>query len=213
MPEQPTYVTTTITKTFVVPCETGMQTKTATIITTYVKGGKPYTPTAVMTTYVTSVPADWGFGGPVTVTIPVTETKTVIVSKPTGNGGNNNGNNGNGNNAATTWATWSSATTTSKPADPASTWATWSSAKPSSTSKVPDAASTWAAWSSAAPSSTSVKGVAQSTGSADWNTWAATPSASATGVQGVKAFTGAASKTVGSGLIGAVLAGVGLLFL
>lgn len=206
--DKPTFTTTTITKTYVVPCETGLKTETATITTSYVVGGSPYTPHVPSSTYVTTCPVEWGFGGPITVTVPITQTQTVVVNggKPTGANGNE-GDDGS-------WSAWSSTaapTTTIKSSDPSSTWAAWSSAAPASTSKVADPASTWSGWASA--SSTSAKGVAQATGasasaSASWDAWNA-----ANGVQGVKAYTGAASKTVGSGLIGAAFAGLVALFL
>lgn len=202
--EAPTYTTTTITKTYVVPCETGMKTETVTITTKFVIGGKPYTPAVPSSTYVTSLPAEWGFGGPITVTVPMTETRTVVVgggSKPT-----------DANTADPSWSAWSSTGIAQRPSstkgsDPSSTWAAWNSA---STSQVADPASTWAAWSATA-SSTSVKGVAQATGAAAWDAWNATSSGA--GVQGVKVYTGAASKTMATGLLSAALAGVAAVFL
>lgn len=247
----PTFVTTTITKTYVVPCETGLKTETATITTSYVKGNKPYTPEVPSSTYVTTCPPEWGFGGPITVTVPVTvtnggwsdwasdnsnskkttTTKGADPSWSTWGSESSKKTTTKGSDPSSTWAAWSTTTTSSKKVDPASTWSAWESAKQTSTPKAADPSSTWAAWNSGASSSsktpdaastwaswtgaaTSSKGVAAATGTgaaaaqSSWDAWNA-----ANGVQGVKTYTGAASKTVGTGLVGAVLAGVVGLFL
>ena len=90
--EAVTYVTTTMTTTYVVPCSTGLETKTAAVTTSFVGGKKnTYTPSIPMSTYTTSCPAEWGFGGPVTVTAPATKTVSVYTSSATNGSKNSSG--------------------------------------------------------------------------------------------------------------------------
>ncbi|KAJ9651165.1 hypothetical protein H2198_009542 [Neophaeococcomyces mojaviensis] len=137
---KPSFITTTITKTYVVPCSTGLETKTATITTSFV-GGKPqtFTPEIPLTTYTTSCPAEWGFGGrPVTVTAPITNTVTVTIinGKPTVTPSNANGDG--------SWNAWDGSSQSS-----ASTKAT-----PAANSATATATASWGAWTDTKASTT-----------------------------------------------------------
>lgn len=195
-----TFITTTIRTTYVVPCSTGLQTKTATVTTSFV-GGKQstYTPAIPMTTYTTSCPAEWGFGGPITVTVPATQTITAYVPSATdgsktsngqGSGSNgSNGSHGNGNGDSNSRGSQSPSNANS--------------------AKQPASTMTTVVATPAAATSTSVQSSAQATGTGatDWSAWS-----NSNITNPIARFTGAGTRRAGYSLIaGFVAMGAALL--
>ncbi|KAJ9654456.1 hypothetical protein H2198_006536 [Neophaeococcomyces mojaviensis] len=226
----PSVLKITLTTTYAVPCPTGWETKTTTIVTTHCGCTETPVPSKpAMTTIVTSVPEAWGVGRTVTVTVPVTEFPSASGNKlPI---------------SATNTAVKSGST------DPSSSWSVWSGSQPASvstsggvktpaaSSSVPVQSQTWSVWSDSQPASISTSSGAKTPAASSsvpsqsqtWSVWstAVTPAAATTGltsasepsgvngVKGIEAFKGAASSTaVGSisVVLAAVIAGAALMF-